>query len=322
MSAVATQRRTREREARYRAAERTFWDEIGLTPAEEVVELVEPRLRLRLTEVGSGPPVLFVPGTGGTGPYWGPLVKRLPGYRCLLLDRPGWGLSEPVEYGAGGLADLAVAVTRGVLDALGIGRAPLVGASIGGLWAMRAAAALPERVERVALLGAAPLVDEVVPPVFIRLLRTPLGALVVRLRATPGMLDKQLRGLGHGPSLDAGRMPPGFAPWRVSFDNDTDSMRHERDLVKAVLGGSGWKPGSVLGDDDLRRVSAPVLMVLGDGDSIGSPEVFRAMLGRLGGRDGRLEVLDGAGHLPWLDHPDRVAALVAHFLGATEPLEA
>jgi hypothetical protein len=31
--------------------------------------------------------VLFVPGTAGTGPYWGSLVRALDGFRCLLLDR-------------------------------------------------------------------------------------------------------------------------------------------------------------------------------------------------------------------------------------------
>jgi pimeloyl-ACP methyl ester carboxylesterase len=42
---------------------------------------------MRVVGVGSGPPVLFVPGTAGTGPYWGSLVRALDGFRCLLLDR-------------------------------------------------------------------------------------------------------------------------------------------------------------------------------------------------------------------------------------------
>jgi pimeloyl-ACP methyl ester carboxylesterase len=41
---------------------------------------------------------LVIPGTAGTGPYWGAFVRALDGVRCLLLDRPGWGLSTPLDY--------------------------------------------------------------------------------------------------------------------------------------------------------------------------------------------------------------------------------
>ena len=44
--------------------------------------------------------MFFLPGTGGTGPYWAPLIRELPGFRGLLVDRPGWGLSSPVDYAA------------------------------------------------------------------------------------------------------------------------------------------------------------------------------------------------------------------------------
>lgn len=85
------------RTERYRQAEQALWGHYGLKPTERFIELDSPRVRLRVVEVGSGEPVLFVPGTAGTGPYWGPLVRELKGFRCLMLDRPGWGLSSPVR---------------------------------------------------------------------------------------------------------------------------------------------------------------------------------------------------------------------------------
>lgn len=83
---------------RYREAERILWNHYGLEPTEHFVEVSSPAARLRLVQVGSGSPLLLVPGTAGTGPYWGALARELKGFRCLLLDRPGWGLSTPLNY--------------------------------------------------------------------------------------------------------------------------------------------------------------------------------------------------------------------------------
>lgn len=87
------------RTERYRAAERALWDHYGIAPTERFVELSSPRARLRIVEVGSGRPILFLPGTPETGPYWGALVRELSGFRCLMVDRPGWGLSDPIRWG-------------------------------------------------------------------------------------------------------------------------------------------------------------------------------------------------------------------------------
>ena len=53
----------------YRQAERALWDHYGLEPNEQFVDLASPAVHLRVLEIGSGEPVLFIPGSGGTGPY-------------------------------------------------------------------------------------------------------------------------------------------------------------------------------------------------------------------------------------------------------------
>jgi hypothetical protein len=119
---------------RYRQAERRLWSRYGLEPTERFVELSSPAVKLRVVEVGSGPAVLFIPGTAGTGPYWGALVRELKGFRCLLLDRPGWGLSTPRDYSSVEYRSAVADILRGALDVLEIDRADVVGASIGDLW--------------------------------------------------------------------------------------------------------------------------------------------------------------------------------------------
>ena len=48
---------------------------------------------LRVQELGDGPPILFIHGANTSGTSWATLAAKLPSFRCLLLDRPGTGLS-------------------------------------------------------------------------------------------------------------------------------------------------------------------------------------------------------------------------------------
>jgi len=103
---------------RYRRAERAFWDSYGLAPAERFVEVGSPPARLRVQELGSGAPVLFVNGTGGPGAYFAPLLRELHRFRCLVLDRPGWGLSSPVDFSGRPYRTVTSELLRQTLDAL------------------------------------------------------------------------------------------------------------------------------------------------------------------------------------------------------------
>jgi 2-hydroxy-6-oxonona-2,4-dienedioate hydrolase len=291
---------------RYRAAERTLWDHYGLRPTERFVELHSPAVTLRVVDVGSGWPVLFVPGSAGTGPHWGALVRELPGCRCLMLDRPGWGLSSPITYTADGYAQTVVDVLCGVLDALELERAAVVGASIGEVWALRLAARHPKRVTSVGLLGGGPIVAEAGTPTIIRLIASPLGAIMVRLPANARTLRAMLRHLGHGDSLDAGRIADEYVDWRLAFERYTDSMQSERDMVRAIVGArSGLRRGLPLEESELAAIEAAILMLYGTRDPVGSTEIWRRTIGLL--PRGELRLIDGAGHMPWLDDPTGVA---------------
>ena len=81
---------------RYLASERALSDSLGLEPVEHRLEL--PRLggTLRALEVGDGDPVVFIHGVMTAGASYLSLVASMPDYRCIVIDRPGNGLSEPV----------------------------------------------------------------------------------------------------------------------------------------------------------------------------------------------------------------------------------
>jgi pimeloyl-ACP methyl ester carboxylesterase len=299
---------TDPRIGRYRQAERAWWAHHGLEPTERFIHLASPAVRLRVLEVGSGPPVLFIHGTAGAGPVWASLVRELRGVRCLLLDRPGWGLSAPVDYTSYEYKSLVVDLLTGVLDALGVDRAQLVGGSIGNDWALRLAAAHPSRVDRAVLIGGGPLLGELRVPVPIRLLTSPLGAILVRLPDKPG----QLRRLGHGASLDAGRLDP-FIQWRMALTRETDSVRHERAMARAVVSWlRGYRPGLTFTDAELAGIGQPTLWVYGTADPVGTVDTWRRVVELL--PRGELQLVEGGGHVPWLDDPSQVGGHVSRFL--------
>ncbi len=294
----------------YQDAERTLWRRYGLEPSERYLELADPTVRLRVVEVGSGRPVLFIPGTGGTGPYWAPLIRELSGVHCLVMDRPGWGLSSPIDYTKDEFGSLVAKMLVRVLDELDLDRVDIVGASIGGLWALHLAQRHPTRVNRVVVLGGMPNTELGVPR-FIKLLSSPIGAIMVRAPMSPKMLRSQLEAIGHGPSVAAGRMDD-FMAWRLAFSKYTPSMRHERSMVRAVRAGSGWRRGFIPEDRDLAEVAQPVRMIFGSADPTGTPEMWRRFIAQL--PNGELVLVPDAAHQPWWDAPTEVGSEVASFL--------
>jgi pimeloyl-ACP methyl ester carboxylesterase len=302
---------------RYRGAERTWWHHFDLDPAERFIELESPSTRLRVLEIGTGPPILFVHGTAGAAPVWAPLVKELSGFTCLLLDRPGWGLSSPVDYARSDYGNLSAELLRSVLDVVGLDHVHLIGGSIGNVWALRLAEAHPEQVGGVVLIGGGPLTPEIPVPKIVRAIASPLGAVMLRLPEKPGRVRGIVRANGDGAALEAGRMEE-FIDWRVALGRDTDSMLSERSMIRTIVDWrrGAFRPGVVFEDADLAALDVPVLMIYGASDPVGPAETWRRFTETL--PRASLRVVDGAGHMPWFHDPPGVAAAVDEFLRRSE----
>ena len=299
------------RTERYLEAERSLWQHYGLEPNERFIDLGTPVARLRALEVGSGEPLLFVHGTVGPG-GWASLVSELPGFRSIVLERPGWGLSSPLDFSRQEYKTLVADVLRAALDALELDRAHVIGGSIGNVWALRLAERHPSRVNRIVMMGGGPIVSEAGVPGIIRLLASPAGALMVRLPDKPARVRSILRQSGHEESLDGGRIPDEFIDWRVATGRETDSMRHERDMVCAIVKGKSYRPGLTFDDAELAAIRQPTLHVYGTADPVGSVDVWKRVAGVL--PHGELRVIEGAGHMPWFDDSTEVAKEVRDFL--------
>lgn len=300
-------------ERRYRAAEHAVWSHYGLEPSERIVELDRPAVRLRVLELGAGDPVLFLPGSAGTGASWAPLIGELSGRRCVLVDPPNSGLSSRLDYADREYREVIAALLAALVDALELDRTHVVGSSLGNVSALRLAAARPEGVGRVVLLGAGPLLPESGVPAILRAIASPLGAVMTRLPASRPAARGFLRQIGHGPSLAAGRIPDELINWRVALDRDTDTRRRERDMVRALVSWrTGLRPGLAFDKAELAAIPHPVLLMFGTADPTGTAGVCRRAVELL--PRGELQLLDGAGHLPWLDAPGAVADEIDRFL--------
>jgi pimeloyl-ACP methyl ester carboxylesterase len=301
------------RTERYRTAERAVWNHYGLEPAERFIELESPAIRLRIQEVGSGEPIVFVHGGLWPAVALAPLVRELPGYRCILVDRPGCGLSSSVDWRKHEVGAVAAKVMGGVVDALGLERTHVIGHSIGGVWALRLAQDRTSRVGKIGILGASPVLAEMPRPGFFRILASPIGALITRLPQNQDRARSMLRQDGHGPSLDAGRIPDVFFDWHVALIRNTKTMQNERAMIRdAVVRGGAWRPGVTFEPAELAAIQQPLLYVIGGADPEGSVDYAKRVVAAL--PNAELNVLPNAGHMLWLDDAVHVGNTIRTFL--------
>ena len=101
-------------------------------------------------ESGKGPALLFVSGLGGTGGYWKPQLAAFGArYRVITYDQRGTGASDRKQRKFS--IDQMAAEAVGLLDALKIERADIVGLSTGGAIGQTMAIEHPQRVGRLVM---------------------------------------------------------------------------------------------------------------------------------------------------------------------------
>jgi pimeloyl-ACP methyl ester carboxylesterase len=113
------------------------------------------KTRIAWYERGQGPPLVMLTGTGSTMAEWDPALLRLLAreHRLVILDYPGVGLSGPWH---GHSFDSLAGATAGLMEAIHLPRADVLGWSMGGFVAQRLAIEHPGRVSHLILAGTNP----------------------------------------------------------------------------------------------------------------------------------------------------------------------
>ena len=279
------------------------------------VEVGASRQRVHVLETGDGPPLVLLHGSGVAGWFFLPLLKELGGFRAITPDRPGQGLSDPIDLPRRNYHETSVAWLDRLLDALELDAVALLGHSAGGVLALRYALAHPARVNRLVVVGA-PTLPKTRCPLPYRLIATPgVGELLSRLAPpSPRSALQFAKFMGEGGTVAnhpdlvdlfvaAGRDP-------LAAEGTTTELRV---LISpfALLSPYGFRHRSQVRTDELRQLSVPTLLAWGDKEPLGNVAVARASADLI--PDGRLESLPG-GHAPWLGHAAQTATAVAEFL--------
>ena len=261
---------------------------------------------VHMIEKGTGPPVVFIHGSGSPGLFWLPLLAQLRGMRVIVVDRPGFGLSDPVPV-ARTPQETAVGWIGRLLDAIKLPSAILVGHSMGGLWSLRFALAQPTRVTALAILGAPSLPGTRAPLPF-RLMGTPgARALIARQRETPKSVLQFASMMGEGDTIGA---HPSLVDLMVTVGNDPvagQALRQEiHPLISpwALLSRTGFRRPARMHDAELQAITVPTFLLYGNHDPVGGGDVARRVQKLI--PQAELRVVDG-GHAPWLGQTAQVA---------------
>ena len=293
---------------RYATVEARVFGGYALSPAVRTLSLTRPRLRLRVVEVGVGEPVVYLHGFSHCTAHWAPLVSRLAGLRSLMLDAPGHGAADAVNFRGVDLRAWYKEMLTGCLDALGLEQVRLIGHSQGAMQALWLALDAPSRVRSVVAIGT-PAVAFGARLDGMRLLaRRGVGPLLLSLPLPPSAYRNLLAGT-MGPN--AVRAYPDLveatyqATHRAGYANTVSSYLQE--MFRGVEAEPSWY---MLSDADLRRVAQPVLVLWGDHDTLEPIVEAKARAAMM--PHSRFEIVSG-GHEPWLDDFEACTSLITAF---------
>ncbi len=307
---------TDQKVQKYREAEDALFRCYGLEREEHFIPIDSLGIRVRAQVTGKGHPILFVHGGPNAGSTWAELASMLSDFQCILLDRPGCGLSEAPNGGLQSkkvLLDCIVAATDAVLDHFQQDKVTLVGSSFGGYWGLLYTLQRPKRIERLIQEGCPAMVEGMVIPDFMKTLTHPvLRWLIPKLPTSKSYSKKILKEIGHTYSVENGLMSDRFAEWYVSLTNHTDTMKNEVANINRILVGGKMHPDFVLSDSEIQRVTCPTLWLWGEDDPFGSVDLGRRLHSQMA--DSQFVSFPNSGHLPWLDQPKEHASKIAAFV--------
>lgn len=250
-------------------------------------------------QAGEGIPVVYVHGLLSSSASWKKvLAEGSANHPAVAVDLPGFGFSErpwPYDYTVGGQAQALIRY----LDARGFDRVILVGNSLGGAVCLVVAAARPQRVAALVLVGSASPVTNI--PWNFRLLRVPVvGEIEMELFVRPVMtFALRHRLFARADRVTEENVDDWWIPIRV---------RGTRRAALAAVRSSARGYEGLLG-----RIRVPTLVLWGKEDKILPPEEGLRLSSAI--PQARLVVLPDTGHLPQEETPEEFRGAVRQFLG-------
>lgn len=245
--------------------------------------------------------VVFVHGNPGPKEDWESLITRLaPTVRAIAPDMPGYGHADRPKKWPYTVESYA-AYLDALLGQLGVRRAHLVLHDFGGPWGLQWAAEHRDRVGSITLINTGVLLGYEWHK-YARIWQTPVLGELFQLAANKRMLRAAT-------DRDNGRPMP-----REFYDRvyPTLDWGQKRAVLRLYRNTRDMKGAAKQLAARLRGLDVPVLVVWGDGDPYLPPRLADAQ--REVFPQAEVHHLDNLGHWPFVEGPERVAAIVVPFL--------
>jgi 3-oxoadipate enol-lactonase len=260
----------------------------------QVASINSVRMHYRDEGVPGGLALVFSNSLGTDLRIWDAVLPHLPeGLRIIRYDTRGHGLSDAPDGGYF-MGDL-VGDAAELIEHLGLRDVVFAGLSIGGMIAQGLAAERPDLVRAMILLGTAAKIG------------------------TEEFWEERMRTVRQGGigAISDGILERWFSrKFRAEKQDEMAAWAHmlERTPVAGYLGCCAALAGT-----DLRESTAlldlPVLALAGSEDGATPPDLVREMAQSIAGA--RFEIIHGAGHIPCIEQPEKLAMLMGAFLKET-----
>jgi 3-oxoadipate enol-lactonase len=255
--------------------------------------------RLYYERAGQGDAVVFIHAGIADSRMWDALFEGLStDHLVVRYDQRGFGQSDAPTEPFKPEDDL-----RAVMQAVGVDRAALIGASLGGRVAIHAALEGPQMAERLVLIAPgisgfqwSDSTTKWWPEIEAAFEAGAIGQAV----------ELETRMWVDGPGRQPGDVDPAIRSLAVEMGRRVYELNGNEDLAQETV------PNAIDRLDELRM---PVLVILGEGDLPDMHTIADTIAERV--TDVRLEHIPVAAHLPSMERPHEVEALVRSFLDAT-----
>jgi len=257
-------------------------------------------IELYYEEHGQGTPMVLISGLGYPAWQWHRMVPHLAGhFRVIAFDNRGCGqsASPPGPYTASMLA----ADTVGLMDALGIQQAVIIGHSMGGFVAQALALEYPDRVSKLILCSTNFGGPRHVP--------ITMEAMAVLSDMTSDPVTRFKNGLtvstAPGYAEREPEMIQKWLEWRLSTPIDPVGYQAQMAIGLALV------PEQAAFENRLAELKVPTLIVFGEHDKVVPPTNAELLMSKISGS--KAAILPDAGHFFPIEVPEAAAQLFIDF---------
>ena len=294
----------------YKRTRQKLFDAAGIQPQSKVVSTNGAIKNVHYLEAGSGKPLIIIHGGGGHASHWINIMKPLAEhFHLYVLDRPGCGLSDTINYHGLDYMKSAAEFVRSFMDVVGLKQVLVMGNSMGGYFSICFALQYPERVEKLLLIGA-PAGMNLYIPFMLRLLSIRgLNSFMMNMKKPSIKNTVNIYKMIN--VADVSKLSVDYLQHDVYSQLIPGTRKSFLSLLESVLTLGGFKEDLYIGDK-LIQLKMPVRFLWGDKDVFETPESGLKKASTIS--DYKFEVVENAAHMPWLDQQGKCSELIIKLL--------